>query len=273
MKHPSTDPASLAQPILESKKYRSLNLPPETVIDLIQLGLEHGLKPDQAVDEARKKLHNIVAPYLGDPDYEKEVRDLQAIDTFNNMEQIREFSLRMMECHASTQERIPVLAEFYTKIFAVVGQPGFILDLACAMHPFGLPWMNLAPECRYEAFDLHQPRVNLINRYFNTCGFNGQAFYGDILLNPPTQKADAAFFFKEAHRFDQRRHGCNRGFWQALNVRWLVVSLPASNLTGRFDLADRQRKLVAETLAGLDWPITEILVGNELIFCIRKDHE
>ena len=59
-------------------------------------------------------------------------------------------------------------------------------------------------------------------------------------------------------------------FWQALNVRWLVVSLPATNLTGRFDLADRQRKLVHETLTGLDWPVTELLVGNELIFCIGK---
>jgi 16S rRNA (guanine(1405)-N(7))-methyltransferase len=100
---------------------------------------------------------------------------------------------------------------------------------------------------------------------------SGEAFYGDILLNPPHQPADVAFFFKEAHRFEQRQKGCNRAFWLALNVRWLVVSLPATNLTGRFDLANRQRKLVKETLAGFDWPVTEIMVGNELIFCIRKE--
>jgi 16S rRNA (guanine(1405)-N(7))-methyltransferase len=273
VKNQIIDPIALAQPILESKKYRNVNLPPETVIDLIQLGLDHGLKPDQAVDEARKKLHNIVAPYLGDPDYEKEIKDLEKIGDFSNMDETRSFSLRLLESHASTDERIPVLDEFYKKIFALTGLPQSILDLACAMHPFGYPWMGLPASCRYQAYDLHQPRVDLINRFFTAARVNGQAYYGDILLNPPTQSADVAFFFKEAHRFEQRKRGSNRPFWQALNVRWLVVSLPASNLTGRFDLADRQRKLVADTLAGLNWPVTEALVGNELIFCIRKSNE
>jgi 16S rRNA (guanine(1405)-N(7))-methyltransferase len=272
VKQSSTDPAALAQPILESKKYRALNLPPETVVDLIRLALDHGLKPDQAVDEARKKLHNIVAPYLGDPDYKKEQDYLEQIGTFPDQEAARSFSRRMLECHASTHERIPLLDEFYKKILSVTGMPASILDLACAMHPFGYPWMGLPSGCLYQAYDLHQPRVDLINHYFHAAGVNGQAFYGDILLNPPTEQADAAFFFKEAHRFDQRKHGCNRPFFEALNVNWLVVSLPASNLTGRFDLADRQRKLVTETLAGLDWPVTEVLVGTELIFCIRKQN-
>ena len=273
MKQHTADPAALAQPILESKKYRSLNLPSETVIDLIQLALDHGLKPDQAVDETRKKLHNIVAPYLGDPDYKKEQEYLEHIGTFPNPEETRLFSRRMLESHASTHERIPLLDEFYKKIFDITGMPASIMDLACAMHPFGYPWMGLPSGCLYQAYDLHQPRVDLINRYFKAAGVKGQAYYGDILLNPPSQKAEAAFFFKEAHRFDQRKHGCNRPFFEALNVRWLVVSLPASNLTGRFDLADRQRKLVTETLAGLDWPVTEVLVGTELVFCIRKSDE
>jgi 16S rRNA (guanine(1405)-N(7))-methyltransferase len=272
MKNAVTDPAELAQSILDSRKYRSLNLPPETVIDLIKHGLDHGLKPDQAVDEAREKLHNIVAPYLGDPDYTKVIQELVELKTFPDADAIRSFSLRMLESHASTRERIRVLDEFYRQIFTITGTPNSILDLACAMHPFSHPWMNLPADCLYQAYDLHQPRVELINHFFSVAGIKGEAFYDDILLAPPPQRADAAFFFKEAHRFEQRRKGCNRAFWQSLDVRWLVVSLPATNLTGRFDLADRQRKLVYETLDGLDWPVTEILVGNELIFCIRKEN-
>lgn len=273
MKPANPDPTELAQPILTSRKYRDLNLPPETVIDLIRHALEHGLKPDRAVDDAREKLHNIVAPYLGDPDYGKSAQELENNGKFSDVEAVREFSLRMLESHASTRERIPFLAEFYRQIFAITGKPDTILDLACAMHPFGYPWMDLPADSYYLAYDLHQPRLNLINRFFDAASIPGEAFFGDILLNPPQQPADAAFFFKEAHRFEQRQRGCNRAFWLALNVRWLVVSLPATNLTGRFDLADRQRKLVYETLAELDWPVNEILVGNELIFCIRKEKE
>ncbi len=271
MKPSNPDPAELAQPILASRKYRSLNLPPETVIDLIQHGLDHGLKPDKAVDDARDRLHNIVAPYLGDPDYTKSTQELETIGQFQTGEAMREFSLRMLESHASTRERIPVLGNFYQQIFAITGKPNTLLDLACAMHPFGYPWMDLPTGSRFLAHDLHQPRVDLINRFFEAANISGEAFYGDILLNPPAQEADVAFFFKEAHRFEQRQKGCNRAFWMALNVRWLVVSLPATNLSGRFDLADRQRKLVYETLTGLEWPVTEILVGNELVFCIRKE--
>lgn len=272
MKNDRDDPARLAQSILASRKYRQLHLPPETVIDLIQHGLQTGLKPDQAVDQAREKLHNIIAPYLGDPDYEVAIQELSNIGTFPDADANREFCLWMLNSHASTRERVPHLSDFYRKIFAVCGVPRIILDLACAMHPFGFPWMGLPASARYLAYDLHQPRVDLINHFFSVAGITGQAIMGDILLHPPAQSADIAFFFKEAHRFEQRQKGCNRPFWLALNVRWLVVSLPASNLTGRFDLADRQRKLVSEILAGLDWPVTEFQVGNELVFCLKKDN-
>ncbi len=53
-------------------------------------------------------------------------------------------------------------------------------------------------------------------------------------------------------------------------MRWLLVSLPASSLTGRHDLAEKQRKLVTTTLEGLDWPVHELLLHNELVFCIQK---
>ena len=79
-----------------------------------------------------------------------------------------------------------------------------------------------------------------------------------------------AFFFKEAHRFEQRQRGCNRPFWQAIRARWLLVSLPANSLTGRRDLAAHQRALVQRTLQGLDWPVSEIQIHDEMIFCIKK---
>jgi len=266
----SSDPAVLAQSILASRKYRDLNLPPETVIDLIQRGLDNGLKPSQAVDDARDKLHNIIAPYLGDPNYAESSEQLIGNPSFSDLLVIKTFCLKMLGKHASTRERIPYLEDFYHQIFYVTGVPHSILDLACAMHPFAFPWMNLPEECKYSAYDLHQPRVALINQFFSAAKINGQAYFGDILLHPPQKLAEIAFFFKEAHRFEQRQRGCNRAFWQALQVNWLVVSLPATNLTGRFDLADRQRKLVSETLDGLNWPLVELQVGNELLFCIHK---
>ena len=53
---------------------------------------------------------------------------------------------------------------------------------------------------------------------------------------------------KEAHRFEQRQHGCNRAFWQALQVDTLVVSLPAVSLDGQRSLVERHQRLVSQTI-------------------------
>ena len=161
----------------------------------------------------------------------------------------------LLKTHASTRERLAYQSEFYAAIFAVTGMPKTILDLACGLNPLAFAWMGLPLTTQYHAYDLHQPRVELINHYFKLQGLAQLAEHGDILVHPPQIQAEVAFFFKEAHRFEQRRRGCNREFWLALNVNWLVVTLPASSLTGRHDLAVGHRKLVSETLAGLDWPM------------------
>ena len=58
----------------------------------------------------------------------------------------------------------------------------------------------------------------------------------DILVRPPQVEADAAFLFKEAHRLEKRRKGCNRALWSALKVKYLFVSLPRRSLDGKRDL-------------------------------------
>ena len=93
---------------------------------------------------------------------------------------------------------------------------------------------------------------------------------GDILVTPPDEKADAAFLFKEAHRFEERESGCNRALWRALKVKTLYVSLPPFSLTGRHDLTTKNRKLVTDSIAGEEWRVSEITFTNEQVFVIEK---
>ena len=130
--------------------------------------------------------------------------------------------------------------------------------------------MGLPKSTAYHAYDIHLPRVNFINHYFHLQGLAELAEQRDILLNPPQLETDIAFLFKEAHRLEQRQRGCNQALWQAVKARFLLVSLPAHSLTGRRDLADKHRRLVHDTLDGISWPVTEIQVGDELVFCIEK---
>ena len=255
--------------ILDSSKYRGLSMPHATLLDLFVQELPNHKRSKELKQAVKTKLHRIVAPYLGDPDYKQATVDLDNAAKDGD-QAIYAFCQEMLSSHASTRERLPIMERFYEQIFSEIGIPASILDLACGLNPFALPWMHLPDSSNYYAFDLHQPRVNLINRLFKYIQRSELAVCSDILVEPPQVKAEVAFFFKEAHRFEQRQRGSNRPFWLALPVKTLVVSLPAISLSGRHDKIDQHQRLVYEAIHGTDWPVTEINVGSELIFIIKK---
>lgn len=261
---------ALASLLLASSKYRALDLPIETARDLLRREMTPGRPPKAALKAARAKLHTIVAPYLGNPDYPAAERLLADAFASGEAHRVRDACQALLSSHASTRERLPLLQAFYQAVFAITGAARSVLDLACGLNPLALPWMGLPADVRYHAYDLHAPRVALINRFFAGMGMPALARRQDILLEPPMDHAQVAFFFKEAHRFEQRRRGCNREFWLALDCDWLVVTLPAASLSGRHDKRQQHRRLVAETLKGLPWRVSEITVGEEMIFCIDR---
>jgi 16S rRNA (guanine(1405)-N(7))-methyltransferase len=270
MKLSSEQREALLARILGTRKYRGSGLNPETVLDLIDQ-----LTPKQTSEKAlykdvRRRLHNIVAPYLGEPDYASLTERLDALeDTSPDSPELRAFCRDVLAEHASTAERIPHLDDFYEQLFAATGVPASILDLACGLHPLGLPWMNLPQTTQYHAYDILQPRIDFLNRFLLALGMAPLAENRDILINPPELEANLGLFFKEAHRFEKRQPGCNRDFWASLKVDTLAVSLPTENLAGTHSLLDQHRRLVEENLSGTGIR-EEIQIENEVIFLI--DH-
>lgn len=256
--------------ILRAPKYLSMGIPAETVMDLLQQESSRYTDRHTLVKAVRRKLHNIMAPYLEELDYAQASDWLKQLSPDSENAVVREICQRILSSHASSRERIPFLDTFYEQIYQVIGKPATILDLACGFHPFSLPWMNLAPESRFYAYDIHQPRVLLINQFLDAMGYPPLAELRDVLVNPPQQQADAAFLFKETHRMEKRSPGCSRPFWQALQVRHLLVSLPSTDLSGSHDLAEKHRTLVNEIITGLPWKLTEIVFPNEIIFVLDK---
>lgn len=257
--------------LLQSKKYRELGIPEETLYDMVQNEMQNYRSSKDAIKSVRQKLHNVMAPYLGDPDYARENEHLEQVSKEPSPENIQTFCQSILQSHASTRERYPILPLFYEGIFNHCGQPRVILDLACGLNPFALPWMNLPSTVSYYAYDINQPRVDLINAFFVRMGLEPLAETRDILLSPPEVEADVAFLFKEAHRLEQRRRGCNLPLWKTIKARHLLVSLPASSLSGQHDLADRQRHLVRNIVGENQWQVVEMIFGNEMVFCIEKN--
>jgi 16S rRNA (guanine(1405)-N(7))-methyltransferase len=260
----------LVESILQNRKYRGLDIPKETVIDLIQHEMDSGLDEKTMMKNVRKKMHNIIAPYLGDPSYSKAVAWLETAYISKNADAIKQTCIQILNQHTSTRERVPYLKDFYQQLFTKIGKPDSILDLACGLNPISIPWMELPLQTSYHAYDIHTPRVKFINQFLILAGRQPLAEVRDILVNPPVKSADVAFFFKEAHRLEQRRKGANRDLWQSLNVDTLLVSLPINSLSGQHNLSGQMRRLVENAIRGFSWSLQENIIGNELVFCIQK---
>jgi 16S rRNA (guanine(1405)-N(7))-methyltransferase len=260
----------MAAKIQSSKKYQDLAIPQETLLDLIQQEMARYKKSSEVMKSVRAKLHNIMAPYLGDLDYEQAEQTLQTAFESPNPAAVQETCADFLRQHDSTRERLAYIEDFYQGIFSVCEHPQRVMDLACGLNPFALPWMGLPTSIQFYAYDIHPARIRLINRFLQLSEREPLAEVRDVLVRPPQIEADAAFLFKEAHRMEKRQRGCNRELWAALKVKYLFVSLPNRSLDGRRDLRERMRHLVESSMQGQDWKLGELDFPGETVYWMRK---
>ena len=105
----------------QSKKYGDTS--EETIRELAEEAVRHNKKTKQAIKAVRAKLHSIMAPYLGDPDYESEAERLTAAFAEGDDTQIETICEDCLNAHLSTRERMPIVTDFYERIFAITGKP------------------------------------------------------------------------------------------------------------------------------------------------------
>ena len=134
---------SIVSSILRSKKYKGMSICRETVYDLVTLEVGKHKRESDLIKEVRKKLHHIVALYLGNPGYERAKQELGAAYRSNDPVAVRRVCSDIMATHVSTRERLPFVAEFYEAIFSVTGKPKALLDIACGLNPLSFLWMGL----------------------------------------------------------------------------------------------------------------------------------
>lgn len=258
-----------AEKIRRSKKYRHMDVPKETIRSLIQGELSRHNREADALRSARRKLHNITAPYLDDLDYAQWQQRLANLPSHATDAEIREIAWKIMSQHDSSRERLPYLELFYQAIRNICPNAQHILDLACGLNPFALPFMHLHTDAAYHAYDIHAPRVALINQYFQKLSRPPLAEVRDVIIHPPRRQADAAFLFKEAHRMEKRYAGASRELLTSLRCRFIFISLPNKSLDSQRDLRRRMERLAASIFEGQT--IHEILFPDETIYWVARE--
>ena len=218
-------------------------------------------KDKDKIKAVKNKLHIIYGAFFSDECHKK----ADAIINSDNID-----TAEIMRLHASTNERLSILDEFYSFIFDITGPAESILDIGCGFNPFSIPYMP-ADVKKYHAYDIDYRTVSLINNYFDLLNLPTLANNIDIIAETPCDTADAAFIFKLMPVIEAQSSGRAFRLLQEINAGYIIVTYPVKSLCGKNKgMSVNYAKSFEAGLAHNFKIAGQKIIGNELIYIIKK---
>jgi len=225
-----SDRERIFQRLAGSKKYR--HLCPETLFRLADWAL-HRYGPAGAEKAAKNKLHQVYGAFMPGTDTGLIEAFLSGFAPVGEGETLKAGIRSILAGHASTRERLPIIDTLYTDLFNLIGKPRVLIDLACGLNPFTLPWMDLEADAQYYAFDMDCRLMALLRSFFSYLQKPYQAVCADLLTALPPVAADVALLLKALPSLEQQEKGAGERIISGIKARHIVVSFPVRTLSGK----------------------------------------
>lgn len=268
--------ASIEQPVEQliravrsSVKYRHVCTEVIRHVGERELANRRNLK--EAIKATKNKLHQIGAAYLPTQTrYEQWIEELRQAARLG-VADLRTTCARIMSYHASTRERLPILEQFYLTILREIKPAHAVLDIACGFNPLAIPWMGLAPETAYFAYDMYEDLMAFLSQFLNLIGRPGKAEARDVLYNLPSETVDLAYLLKAIPCLEQLEPSAGSKLLEGIPARYVLVSFPVASLGGRdrHMLANYEARF-HELIRDKGWAAQRFAFESELAFLVNK---
>lgn len=225
----------------------------------------------EAEQATRNKLHQVAGAYLGGKMRYAEWLETLTTARAEGEAAFRAACLQVMAHHASTRERLPILNDFYTTIFAALPPVRSVLDVACGLNPLALPWMPLAAEATYTACDIYEDMADFLNGFFTLAGGPNRAEACDVIGAPPAQAVDLALVLKVLPPLEQIDKTAGLTLFKALQARHILVSFPTQSLGGRGKQMLAHYEAHFRAMAQAErWAVQRFVFSTELGFLVAR---
>lgn len=248
-----------------SKKYSSLYKP---TVARIVADISRRYPPKLVEKAVKRKLHQIWGAYFIRPNFTKMLADIEK--RLEKGESIKSILLPVLALQSSTKERIPILDEFYQKIFSLTGRPESIVEPGCGLNSLTYFW--LPSSIKYFGFDVDMGQIDFLNSVFTLLkAKNAQVKLGDIFVDR-FKEAEMILLLKVLPLFEHQSKGCSLAILKKLRCKYLVVSFPTKSLSGK-DKGMRgfYEKVFRNLIKNEPWSVKKLEFESELVFVIRKN--
>jgi 16S rRNA (guanine(1405)-N(7))-methyltransferase len=233
-----------------------------------ELGKRRSLK--EAVKATKSKLHQVAGAYFPRQDYAGWLSMLERAAA-GGPDDLKAACRAILGQHASTRERLPILDELYARTLGTIPPPRRVLDLACGLHPLAIPWMPLAPDAEYVAYDVFPDLATFLNRVLPLLGVRGTAQVADVTAAPPTGHADLALLLKALPCLEQLDAAAGARLLDALDADHVLVTFPVHSLGGRRKgMVATYDARMERLLAGKRWSVARFEFATELAFLLAQ---
>jgi len=224
-----------------------------------------------ALKAAKRKLHQVYGAYIDRIDFVRIKAAADGPPCPLTHAGIRRACHEILKGHASTAERLPIMGDLYPHLFREIGQPDSLLDMACGLNPFALPWMGLPPQTRYVAWDIDGRLVSLIRGFLTRVGQAQKAVCRDVLVSSADLRADVAFLFKTIPCLEQQEKGAGVALLRRVRADVVVVSFPTQSLGGREKgMAQQYERTMVRIVDELKLPVRKMTYPGEIFYVLEK---
>jgi 16S rRNA (guanine(1405)-N(7))-methyltransferase len=253
--------------VRQSSKYRNITV--EVIATIAERELQHASSLKAAIKATKNTLHQIGGAYQeGQAHYDTWLSSLvEASEPLVRRDVIRAIARQ----HISMRERLPILDELYSWIFAQLPPVSSVLDIACGLHPLALPWMPLATTVSYHACDIYEDLIAFIGKWLPLSGHTGTAWACDVTRPQAFPEVDVAFLLKALPCLEQIDPTAGTRILEKIRAQWLVVSFPAQTLGGHHKgMTTTYSVRFERQIATTSWQIlAQRQYATELIYLLR----
>lgn len=255
----------IVEKVRASSKYREIS--ERTILEIVKIELPKYESEKRLIKAVKNRLYQIYGAFLSKEESQK-LRELISI-LEKDRSNIKDIAKMILQLHQSTRERIEIYEELYRRVFSITNRPSSILDLACGLNPFSIPWMNIEGPIEYYAYDIDSVVVESINKFLAILGYPPLAVIKDVLFEEIEECVDVCFIFKFLPTAERIKRGISIKLLEAINSKFIVVSFPLKSLSGKEKgMLDNYSRLFEPILQKNHRILERFILGNEIFYIL-----